>query len=321
MADPAPRSDARIAVIGSSGQIGSALVASLQGRVGVAVQGFDVVAGPGVRILDISAPDAPGALAGFDVLFHLAARIPVDGAPPDPRGLTATNVLGLLQALEAARLHDARLIFLSSVSVYGDPAEVPVRETAAMRPLSHYGMSKMVGEQYVGYYRDLYGIDATVVRPFNVYSDRTATEPSAIEVVGRYVRSALASEPLVVSGDGQQTRDFVHVSDVVSFLGLLVTGRGKGETYNVGSGSPTTILELATWIRDALNPGLPLVHREPRSRDVRRSWADIERARSLGFEPRVRLRDWIASLPRLTHARSGSSAPSGAERGARGSGA
>ena len=288
----------RVAVIGSSGQIGSALADSL--RRTVPVQGFDLLAGPGVRSLDITSSEAPAALRGYDVLYHLAARVPVDGEPPDPRGLTATNVLGVLQALEAARRFDARFVFVSSVSVYGDPVTVPVPETASLRPISHYGMSKMVGEQYVAHYRDLYDLDVTVVRPFNVYSDRTATDRPPTEVVGRYIRSARASEPLRVSGDGQLTRDFVHVSDVVGFLELLLTGRGTGETYNVGTGIPTRILDLAGWIRDALNPGLSIARTEPRTRDVRRSVADIERARSLGYAPRVRIRDWIASLPRLS---------------------
>ncbi len=298
MTDPPTGAGPRVAVIGSSGQIGSALTESLR-RI-VPVQGFDLVAGADVRPLDITSAEAPAALRSFDVLYHLAARVPVDGVPPDPRGLTATNVLGVLQALEAARLHDARLVYVSSVSVYGDPVTVPVPETSALRPLSHYGMSKMVGEQYVAHYRDLYGLDATVVRPFNVYSDRTATDLPPTEVIGRYIRRARASQPLSVSGDGQQTRDFVHVSDVVGFLELLMTGRGAGETYNVGTGTPTTILDLAEWIRDALNPGLSIVRTEPRPRDVRRSVADIERARSLGFEPRVRVRDWITSLPRTS---------------------
>ncbi len=262
------------------------------------MEGFDLLPGPSGRILDISSEDAPSALRDFDVLCHLAARIPVEGRPLSPRAIAETNVVGTIQALEASRRNDARMIFLSSVSVYGDTVDVPVRETHPLHPLSMYGMSKMVGEQYVALYRELYGVDATVVRPFNVYSDGTAGALLPTEVIGWLLQRARASEPLVVSGDGEQTRDFVHVSDLVGFLALLVGGEGKGGTYNVGTGSPTRILDLAEWIRQAVNPALPIVHGPPRTNDVRHSWADIERARSLGFRPRVRIQDWLAALAR-----------------------
>lgn len=293
MKGPGDPTTMRIAVIGSSGQIGSALFDSL--RRSYSVEGFDLFPGPRARRLDIAAPDAPNALQGFDVICHLAARIPGDGGASDPRGLAETNVLGVIQALEAARRNDARFVFTSSVAVYGDPSEVPIRETQDLRPLSQYGVSKVVGEMYVAHYRELYGLDASVVRPFNVYSDGTLGDLPPTEVVGHLIRRARASEPLTVSGDGEQTRDFVHVSDVVQLFGLLVRGHGQGETVNAASGSPTRILDLAEWIRDAVNPDLPILHLPSRTRDVRNSWASIDRARSLGFSPTVRLHDWLRS--------------------------
>lgn len=298
---PRARAGPRVAVIGSSGQIGSALLDGLGRR--YRVQGFDLAPGRRGRRLDIVGTDAPRALRGFDVLCHLAARIPTDGAVSDPRGLTETNVLGVVQVLEAARRNDARLIFASSVAVYGDPSEVPIPETQALRPLSLYGLSKLVGEQYVAHYREVYGLDAAIVRPFNVYSDRTGAGLPPTEVVGLLLGRARASKPLVVSGDGQQTRDFVHVSDVVRLFELLVQGRGRGETLNAGTGTPTRIIDLAEWVRDAVNPSLPIVHAPARTRDVRNSWANIERARSLGFAPTVQIRDWLRSSGRRHHRR------------------
>lgn len=293
MKSPRDPVSTRIAVVGSSGQIGSALFDALKRS--YSVEGFDLVPGARGRLLDIAGADAPSALSGFDVICQLAARIPSDGGISDPRGLAETNVLGVIQALEATRRNDARLIFSSSVAVYGEPSEVPIRETQALHPLSLYGVSKLVGERYVEHYRELYGLDVSIVRPFNVYSDRTSEVVPPTEVVGQLIQRARASEPLLVSGDGEQTRDFVHVSDVVRLFELLVQGRGKGEVVNVGSGSPTRIIDLAEWVRDAVNPELPIVHVSPRTRDVRNSWARIDRARSLGYAPTVRIHDWLRS--------------------------
>jgi UDP-glucose 4-epimerase len=281
----------QIAILGAAGQIGTPLLESLKRD--HTVEGFDVRPAPGVRVLDLTTEGSTEEIGAFDVLYHLAAALAPEGEEPSPRDLAETNIVGTVQVLEAARLNDARMVFTSSVSVYGDPVEVPVPETHPLRPFTAYGLSKLVAERYIDLYRDLYGLDVAVVRPFNVYSDRSLATDHPTEVIGRFFRSARTRQPILVSGDGQQTRDFVHVSDVVQLLALLLDGRGKGGTYNVGSGTPTCIADLAEWVRAVANVEVPIVHTAPRARDVRRCWANIDRARALGYQPGVQVREWL----------------------------
>ncbi len=259
--------------------------------------GFDVRPGRGSRRLDIASLRADRALRGFDVICHLAARISVEESVRNPPLVSRTNVLGTVRVLEAARQSDARVVFFSSAAVYGTPRRVPIDEDHPMRPLSPYGLSKAVGEQYASIYRGLYGLKVAVVRPFNVYSDALSSDNPFADVIRRFLDNAVRRRPLVVQGDGGQTRDFVHVSDVVELVALLLDGRGDGRAFNCGTGSATRIGDLASWIRDRFYPGGEVVRGPVRPSDIRHSVADIERARGIGFRPKVALRPWLETLP------------------------
>lgn len=285
------RSATRVAVTGGSGQIGSALRTRLAAR--HTVVGFDIRPRHVSRRLDVASFRAIRALRGFDVLCHLAARISVQESVLDPPRVTRTNVLGSVRVLEAARQSDARVIFCSSAAVYGTPDRVPIDEDQPLHPISPYGLTKSVGEEYARLYHDLYGLDVAIVRPFNVYSEHVQRNNPYVGVIRRFLDDARRGRPLTVQGDGGQTRDFVHVSDVVQLMTLLLDGRGNGGTFNCGTGAPTRIGDLAVWIRDRFDPGRPIRHGPPRPGDIRHSVARIGRARKLGYRPTVSLKSWL----------------------------
>lgn len=215
----------------------------------------------------------------------------------DPPSVTRTNVLGTVRVLEAARQSDSRVIFFSSAAVYGNPTRIPIDEDHPVRPLSPYGLTKVVGEEYARLYHDLYGLNVSIVRPFNVYSERLTRRDPYAGVIRRFIGDALRKRPLVLYGDGAQTRDFVHVSDVVQLVTLLLDGSGNGKVFNCGTGTAAQIRDLATWIHDRFDPSGRIVHGPPRPGDIRESVANIERARRIGYRPKVALRSWLSNFP------------------------
>jgi UDP-glucose 4-epimerase len=291
LSDAGHRFATRVAITGNSGQIGSALRTRLLRD--HTVVGFDLRPGPGSRHLDVASVRASRALLGFDVLCHLAARISVEESVRDPPLVSRTNVLGTVRVLEAARRSDARVIFFSSAAVYGTPLRVPIDEDHPVQPISPYGLTKAVGEEYARLYHGLYGLNVSVVRPFNVYSERMAADNPYAGVIVRFVDNAARQRPLVVHGDGGQTRDFVHVSDVVQLVNLLLDGRGNGRAFNCGTGTATRIGDLAAWVHDRFDPHGRILREPPRTGDIRESVANIDRAREIGYRPRVELRTWL----------------------------
>lgn len=284
----------RVAITGNSGQIGSALRAQLIRK--HTVVGFDIRPGLGSRRLDVASPRASTALRGFDVVCHLAARISVEESVRNPSLVTRTNVLGTVRVFEGARQSDARVVFFSSAAVYGTPHRVPIDERHPLQPISPYGLTKVVGEEYARLYHDLYGLNVSIVRPFNVYSERLSGNDPYAGVIRRFIENAVRNKPLLVHGDGGQTRDFVHVSDVVQLVSLLLDGRGNGQAFNCGTGTATRIGDLASWVRDRFHPNLRILHQPPRPGDIRHSVANIGRARRIGYRPKVALKSWLSSF-------------------------
>ena len=235
------------------------------------------------------------AARGVDVIFHHAALVSVSQSVDEPRQSNRTNLEASLLVLEQARQEDARVVVASSAAVYGHPDELPVPETAATEPTSPYGVQKLALDQYTRLYQELYDLPAVALRYFNVYGPRQQGPYSG--VISTFLEQARADEPITIEGDGQQSRDFVHVSDVVRANLRAATTDAVGEAYNVGTGQRTTIEELAETIRDATGSSSPIVHREPRAGDIRHSGADTSKAsRELGFDARVGLESGIRSL-------------------------
>lgn len=184
-------------------------------------------------------------------MVHLAAVSGLENCRRNPDGAVLTNVLGTRNVLEAARKFDIqRVVFTSSAAVYGMPVTTPVGEDHPLRPMNLYGVTKLAGESLMRAYYDVYGLETVVLRLRNVYGVGVFTRWRT--VVPRFVRQAMEGKPLTVYGDGWQTRDFVHVLDVVEAIRLVLRaekGIVAGETFNVASGQGRGGLAYAseTW--------------------------------------------------------------------------
>ncbi len=285
----------RVAVTGSSGQVGSRLLAYLAPA--HEVRGFDIRRSPGTSVLDVATPETTSVLREFDVIFHLAAAISVPESVENPSLYARSNVLGTVNVLEAARRGDARCIFISTAAVYGEPQTSPIPETHPRNPTSPYGQSKATGEDFARLFHRLYGLDVSIVRPFNIYSEDLKPDNPYAGVIAIFLRNAHLGRPLEIHGDGGQTRDFVHVSDVIRFLDLLSQRKGVGEAFNCGTGTVTTILGLAELVRGRFGPQVALTHGPARAGDIRHGIADISNARGIGYAPQVSLAQWIRTTP------------------------
>lgn len=225
------------------------------------------------------------AMAGADLVYHQAAMVSVPGSIEQPAESHDVNVNGTGAVLEAARREDARIVLASSAAIYGHPESVPIAEDAATEPASPYGLQKLTADSYARLYHELYDLETVVLRPFNAYGPRQNGGPYS-GVVSTFLEQARAGGPITVEGDGMQTRDFVHVDDMVdAYLAAGETDR-VGEAFNVGTRKRVSIKELAKTVRKVTGSDAEIVHEEPREGDIRHSCADIAKAkRVLDFEP------------------------------------
>ena len=302
--DPPSLQDATVLVTGGAGFIGSHIADALVDENDVRVldnqsNGTRANVPDDARFIegDIRDPaTVDEAMTGVDVVFHEAAMISVPESIDDPRACQQTNADATLDVLEAARREDARAILASSVAIYGPPDALPISETDPKEPSSPYGVAKLATDHYARLYHDLYGVETVALRYFNVYGPRqSGGEYSG--VISTFLEQAQSGQALTVHGDGSQTRDFVHVDDVVRANLAAATTDQVGRAYNVGTGESITIRELAELVQDLARSTCDIVHTDARPGDIRRSRADISRARSdLGFEPRIPLRNGLDSL-------------------------
>lgn len=231
-----------------------------------------------------------------EVVFHQAASVSVARSISNPTESHAINVDATLSLLEAARKHDARCVLASSAAIYGQPEEVPIRETESKTPESPYGIEKLSLDHYARVYNDLYGLETVALRYFNIYGPRqTAGDYSG--VISVFLDQVRNGEPITVHGNGSQTRDFVHVSDVVQANLLAMSTENVGEAYNIATGRPVTIEVLARMVRRATDADSEIVYTSKRDGDIDESCGNIEKGRSqLGYEPTVTLEDGLPTL-------------------------
>jgi len=237
-----------------------------------------------------------------DCIFHLAAVSNISSSVADPLRTNDVNVKGTLNVLLAARDSGVKkVVFTSSASVYGDTEEVPTSERVLPKPLSPYAVSKLAGEHYCDVFSDLYGLETTSLRPFNVYGPRQDPNSQYASVIPLFIRSLRKGEVPTIDGDGEQTRDFVYVKDVVKAYIQTMDHRAKG-AYNIAGGKGISINELYREVSSIMGVDVEPLHGEPRLGDVRHSTADITRAkRHLEYEPEYDLRrgleetiDWFS---------------------------
>lgn len=233
-----------------------------------------------------------------DVVVHLAAitSIPLSFSEPD---LTfATNVGLTSNLLDACLKTDvSRFVFASSCAVYGEPNYLPIDEKHATRPISPYAASKLAAEQVCQSFLEKHGLDIVVLRLFNVYGPRQHKNAYS-GVVSQFVDRARHGLPLIVQGDGTQTRDFVHVSDAAnSVLRALANHKAKGEVFNVGSGQPTSVNSLAKIVLSVSNTGSGVTYETSRVGDIKSSFADISKAGTLlDYKPEISLEGGVQDL-------------------------
>lgn len=264
----------------------------------------NVPAGAEFHRLDI-ADERVGDLirsVGFDLINHHAAQIDVRVSVADPALDARVNVAGLLNILEAARASGTgRIVFVSSGGVvYGEPHEIPTPEGAPKEPLSPYGVTKLAGEHYLNYYRAVHGMEYVALRYSNVYGPRQDPHGEA-GVVAIFSQRLLRGEPLAIYGDGEQTRDYIHVADVVRANLLaarmeLSPARGlDARAYNVGTGTETSVNGLADILEDAAGMRTGRVFEAARPGELRRSALAPARIRKRGWVPALQLREGLAA--------------------------
>jgi UDP-glucose 4-epimerase len=238
-------------------------------------------------------------LRDAEVIFHLAClgvRHSVH-SPLENHDVNATGTLRLLEASRAAGV--PKFVYVSSSEVYGTAQRVPMTEDHPTFPSTVYGGSKLAGEAYTRAYHRTYGFPTVVVRPFNTYGPRSHHEGDSGEVIPKFMLRCLADKPMVIFGDGTQTRDFTYVSDTARGIMLAATtATAVGRTLNLGSGFELSINDLARAVAEITErPGAEVVHDEARPGDVDRLYADMSQAKSLlGYEPKVRLEEGLAML-------------------------
>jgi nucleoside-diphosphate-sugar epimerase len=235
-------------------------------------------------------PSVERACRGVSAIFHQAAMRSVPRSVADPLGANEHNVTGTLHILEAARRAGVtRVVYASSSSVYGDRPDLPKREDQPPSPISPYAVSKAAGEQYGRVWSKLFGIDTIGLRYFNVFGPRQDPTSEYAVVIPRFIYWALHGEPLEVHGDGEQSRDFTYIDNVVDANLRAARSPGiGGEVFNVGCGDRVALNAIVERLERMVGHSLTRRHTEPRAGDVRHTLADISHGkRLLGYEPLV----------------------------------
>lgn len=228
------------------------------------------------------------AVDGMDVIVHLAAVASVQASVDDPASTHASNFVGTLHLLEAARRYGIqRFLYASSAAVYGDTAELPVREDAVLKPLTPYAADKLAGEHYLGFYAQTHGLKTTVFRFFNIYGPRQDPSSPYSGVISIFVDRACAGQPVTIFGDGTQTRDFVYVGDLVEILfRALDHDRTVGRVFNVGRGVECSLLQMLDGLQRLVGRAIERRFEPSRVGDIKNSRADIARLQQfLGYVP------------------------------------
>ena len=246
---------------------------------------------------DLADPDvARQAVAGADYVLHQAAIPSVPRSVADPLTSHRANVDATLHLLLAARDSGVkRIVYAGSSSAYGDAPTSPKREDMPAAPLSPYALQKLIGEQSMQMFTTLYGLETVTIRYFNVFGPRQDPSSPYSGVIALFATALLAGKPVTIVGDGEQTRDFTYVSNVVDgVLSAVTAPEASGEVINVATSQQISINKLAATLAAVIGTSLPPVYADARVGDVRHSLADISKAkRLLGYEPEVDLEEGL----------------------------
>ena len=295
----------KILVTGSSGQIGSFIVEHLRDRhsvVGIdlkkcAIKDVDEITLKG----DIrTAADVEKAMKDVDKVVHCAAQVSVAASMVNPLDDASHNVMGTINLLDFAAKQDvSRFVHFSSAAIYGEPVHLPITEPHPLAPLSPYGSSKLSGEIYALSYAASNRLKTTAIRPFNVYSRRQDPSNPYSGVITRFLQRIRSGEPPTIFGDGDQTRDFVHVSDVVRMVDVLLEKeQAVGKAFNCCTSVPTKISDLArTLLIITGMEKIGIKNAEPLTGEIRHSLGDNSLSKDvLGFATSVSMEDGLRMM-------------------------
>jgi UDP-glucose 4-epimerase len=237
------------------------------------------------------------AIRGAEVVYHLGALGSVPRSVQDPLTSSAVNVEGTLNVLLAARDEGVRrVVYASSSSVYGSKTELPVVETLQADPISPYGVAKLAAERYcVSFSRVYESFETVVLRYFNVFGPRQSPFSEYAAMVPLFITAIAAGEPVTIFGDGEQSRDFTYVENVVDATMRAAHADGaSGRIFNVAAGSPASVNAVAETIGRIVGKPVDATFEPPRPGDIRDSWADVSAAANvLGYRPTVGLEEGL----------------------------
>jgi UDP-glucose 4-epimerase len=231
-------------------------------------------------------------MKGIEYVFHEAALPSVQRSVEDPLASNSVNVEGTVNILVAARDAGAkRMIYASSSSVYGDTPTLPKQEEMAPNPLSPYALQKYIGEQYCRLFFQLYGLETVSLRYFNIFGPKQ--DPASIysAVIPRFIDALVKRDQPIIFGDGEQSRDFTYIDNVVE-ANLLALSKGhlQGEVVNVACGKQISLNQLLRILNEILGSNISPLHQEPRKGDVKHSLADIRKGKEiLNYVPKVEI--------------------------------
>lgn len=247
---------------------------------------------------DFADPDVQErACRGITGIFHQAAVASVKQSVDDPLRCDRVNVHGTVRLLETARKNGVqRFVFAASAAAYGDSEELPKREAMRPEPLSPYAVSKVAGEHYLRVYAQLFGMKTFALRYFNVFGPRQDPSSEYAAVVPKFIEALLEGRQPTVNGDGEQTRDFCYIENVVDAnMRAIELENAAGQVVNIAGGKSISLLELLERMGKALGVEVKPKHGPPRVGDIRHSAADITAAREvLGYAPKVSVDEGIA---------------------------
>ena len=230
------------------------------------------------------------AMKGIEHVFHQAALPSVQRSVEDPLGSNAVNAGGTLNILFAAREETVkRVIYASSSSIYGDTPTLPKLEEMPANPLSPYALQKYIGEQYCRLFYQLYGLETVSLRYFNIFGPKQDPNSIYSAVIPKFIDALLQGSPPIIFGDGEQSRDFTYIENVVQGNLLAMSAEHlHGEAINIACAERTSLNQLVNILKKILGSKLSPVYEEPRKGDVRHSLADIRKGKEiLNYEPKV----------------------------------
>jgi len=297
----------KVVITGGAGFIGSHLAEALAGGGYHVTVLDDLSTGNSENIAELSSQDnvdfiegsvtdlplLQSLFQGVDYAFHLAAISSVSRSIDAPAATHEVNITGTLNVLLAARDNRVKkVIHASSCSVYGDTPALPKREDMLPNPQSPYSVTKLAAEHYGQVFSQVYGLPTICLRYFNIYGPRQDPDSEYAAVIPNFIKKVSQGEAPIIFGDGDQTRDFTFVKDVVAASILSAESSASG-IFNIGSGESTTINELAHLTIKLVGSNLTPTYQPPRPGDIRHSLADISRARKFGYNPKYNLEEGL----------------------------